>query len=139
MTAMAATEAPPQEAFQKTVRTQDGVTIAYTLWRRPSPELVILAPGFWRERRDREIVFLANHFFRRGYDVAALDFRGHGESTGAYTFGAAEGSDVRAVAEDLTGHGSAYSRFAAVGLSMGGSILAEELATVPCSPAGRWR
>ena len=134
MTSPAALEAPPGATAHKTVRTQDGVTIAYTHWRRPSLELVIVAPGFWRERRDREIRFLANHLFRRGYDVAALDFRGHGDSTGAYTFGATEGLDVRAVVEDLAGDGMDYSRFAAVGLSMGGSILAEELAKTPLLP-----
>jgi uncharacterized protein len=121
-------------AVQRTARTKDGVTIAYTHWCRPSPELIILAPGFWRVRRDREILFLANHLYRRGYDVAAFDFRGHGESTGSYTFGAAEGRDFRAVAEDLAGHGLPYSRFAAVGLSMGGSIVAEELAGEPRLP-----
>ncbi len=134
MTAAATLEAPPRQAVHKTARTQDGVTIAYTHWCRPSPELVILAPGFWRERRDRENLFLANHFFRLGYDVAVLDFRGHGDSTGAYTFGATEGWDVRAVADDLAGHGMSYSRFAAVGLSMGGSILAEELSKDPLLP-----
>lgn len=134
MTATAAIEAPPRDAVHRTAQTQDGVRVVFTHWRRPSPELVILAPGFWRERRDREILFLANHLFRRGYDVAALDFRGHGDSGGAYTFGASEGWDVRAVAQELAGPGRDYARFAAVGLSMGGSILAEELARSPLLP-----
>lgn len=134
MTAPAALDASAGEMVHRSARAQDGVPIAYTLWRRPSRELVILAPGFWRERRDRENVFLANHLFRRGYDVAVLDFRGHGDSGGAYTFGVDEGWDFRAVAQDLAGSGKDYERFAAVGLSMGGSIMAEELACQPLLP-----
>ena len=134
MIAPVALDAPAREEIHRTARTSDGMDIAYTLWRRPSRELVILAPGFWRERRDRENLFLASYFFRRGYDVAALDFRGHGESGGTYGFGAAEGRDFRAVAEDLAGHGRLYERFAAVGLSMGGSIAAEALAREPLLP-----
>jgi alpha-beta hydrolase superfamily lysophospholipase len=78
------------------VRTADGVTIAYTWWRRPSPEIVVLAPGFWRVRRARENLYLATHFVRRGYDVVSIDFRGHGESGGAYTFGPSETHDFHA-------------------------------------------
>ena len=110
------------------------MAIAYTLWRRPSSELVILAPGFWRRRLARENLYLAAHFARRGYDVAALDFRGHGESGGSYAFGAAEALDLAAVAQDLTGEGHPYVRFAVVGLSLGGSIAAETLAQRPDLP-----
>jgi pimeloyl-ACP methyl ester carboxylesterase len=134
MTTRPAPDAPANEVIHRTAKTSDGVDIAYTLWRRPSRELIILAPGFWRERRDRENLALANHFFRRGYDVAALDFRGHGESGGAYGFGIAEGFDFRAVAGDIAGPGKDYERFAAVGLSMGGSIAAEELTREPLLP-----
>ncbi len=129
-------------------RTADGVTIAYTCWRRPSRELLVLAPGFWRVRLARENLFLANHFLRRGYDVAVIDFRGHGDSGGAYTFGALETTDLQAVLEDLVGPGRPYSRFALLGLSMGGSIGADAIARSPhlpcralamiCSPADVW-
>lgn len=122
------------EGVQRTALTSDGVVIAYTLWRRPSSELVILAPGFWRRRLARENLYLAAHFARRGYDVAALDFRGHGESGGAYAFGAEEALDLAAVAQDLAGDARPYPRFAVVGLSMGGSIAAETLARRPDLP-----
>jgi pimeloyl-ACP methyl ester carboxylesterase len=116
------------------VRTTDGVTIAYTWWRRPSPEIVVLAPGFWRVRRAKENLYLATHFVRRGYDVASIDFRGHGESGGAYTFGPSETHDFHAVVEDLAGEGKPYSRFAVLGLSLGGSIAAEAIALHPQPP-----
>ena len=82
---------------------RDGVSIAYTLWRRPSRELIVLAPGFWRVRLARENLYLAEHFWRLGYDVAALDFRGHGDSGGGYGFGASEDRDFIAVVEELAG------------------------------------
>ena len=116
------------------VRTTDGVPIAYTLWRRPAREILILAPGFWRVRLAKENLFLAAHFVRRGYDVAALDFRGHGDSGGRYTFGPAETLDFLAVAGELAGEGKPYARFSALGLSLGGSIAAEALASHPHPP-----
>jgi pimeloyl-ACP methyl ester carboxylesterase len=112
----------------------DGVPIAYTLWRRPSRELLILAPGFWRRRLAKENLYLATHFARLGYDVAALDFRGHGDSGGRYAFGANEALDLEAVVHELVGPGCQYRRFAVIGLSMGGSIAAEALARFPNLP-----
>jgi pimeloyl-ACP methyl ester carboxylesterase len=122
------------EVLQLRALTADGVPIAYTLWRRPSRELIILAPGFWRRRLARENLYLATHFSRRGYDVAALDFRGHGGSGGWYAFGDAETMDLTAVAEDLAGKGRPYERFSIIGLSMGGSIAAETLSRRPDLP-----
>jgi pimeloyl-ACP methyl ester carboxylesterase len=122
------------EAIHLRTLAEDGVPIAYTLWRHPARELVILAPGFWRRRLARENLFLATHFARRGYDVAALDFRGHGDSGGSYGFGASEALDLTAVAGELAGKGRPYARFAIVGLSMGGSIAADALARRPDLP-----
>jgi len=113
---------------------RDGVAIAYTLWRRPSRELIVLAPGFWRVRLARENLYLAEHFWRLGYDVAALDFRGHGDSGGGYGFGASEDRDFIAVVEELAGPGRLYESFAVVGLSLGGSIAAHALAARPDLP-----
>ena len=116
------------------VRTSDGVRIAYTWWRLPAREILLLAPGFWRARLARENLFLATHFLRLGYDVAAIDFRGHGDSGGAYTFGPAEALDFLAVAGDLAGEGKPYERFSVLGLSLGGSIAADALARHPDLP-----
>lgn len=122
------------EVLQRRVRAADDTPIAYTWWRRPSAELLILAPGFWRARLARENLFLASHYVRRGYDVAALDFRGHGDSGGAYSFGAFEGLDLKAVVDQLVGEGRPYRRFGVIGLSLGGSIAAGTLARFPHLP-----
>ena len=122
------------EARHREARSADGVSIAYTLWRRPARELILLAPGFWRVRLNKENLYLASHFWRLGYDVATLDFRGHGDSGGGYAFGVAEHEDFHAVIEDLVGPGRLYDRFAVLGLSMGGSIAAQALAARPELP-----
>ena len=121
---------PDPEVRHLRTPASDGVPIAYTLWRRPAPELLILAPGFWRVRLNRENLFLGEHFLRRGYDVAALDFRGHGDSGGGYAFGATEHRDFHAVIDDLVGPGKLYARFAV----LGGSIAAQALALRPELP-----
>jgi pimeloyl-ACP methyl ester carboxylesterase len=125
---------PSPEVYHRRAPASDGVPIAYTLWRRPAAELLILAPGFWRVRLNRENLFLGEHFLRRGYDVAALDFRGHGDSGGGYAFGAFEHRDFHAVIDELVGPGKLYERFAVLGFSLGGSIAAQALALRPELP-----
>jgi pimeloyl-ACP methyl ester carboxylesterase len=125
---------PETDVRHREAQTADGIAIAYTLWSRRAKELLVLAPGFWRVRLGRENLFLANFFVRRGYDVVALDFRGHGDSRGAYTFGTFEANDLKAVLDDLVGEGRPYARFALLGLSMGGTIAADALARWPELP-----
>lgn len=125
---------PDYNVVHRRTPADDGVPIAWTWWRRPSREVVLIAPGFWRVRLAKENLYLANHFLRRGYDVVTLDFRGHGDSGGRYTFGASEPLDVKAVLDAVVQAGG-YSRFALLGLSLGGSIGAEALARWPELPA----
>lgn len=125
---------PAAEPVSRRIRAADHTPIAFTWWRRPSRELLILAPGFWRVRLARENLFLANHYLRSGYDVAALDFRGHGDSGGAYSFGSLEALDLKAVVDHLVGEGRPYERFAVLGLSLGGSIAADMLGRFPDLP-----
>ncbi|MGH9441454.1 MAG: alpha/beta hydrolase [Thermoanaerobaculia bacterium] len=113
------------------LRSDDGTRIAVTHYDSGSESLLLLAPGFWRRRADREIVFLAAHFSRAGYDVATLDFRGHGDSAGKYTFGREEWRDFVAVARSLAG---AHRSIAALGFSMGGAIAAEAILRAPDLP-----
>jgi pimeloyl-ACP methyl ester carboxylesterase len=122
------------EVLQRRIRAADQTPIAFTWWRRPSRELMILAPGFWRVRLARENLFLANHYLRSGYDVVALDFRGHGDSGGAYSFGALESLDLKAVVDALVGEGKEYRSFTVLGLSLGGSIAAVTLGRFPDLP-----
>ena len=116
---------------RRRIETDDGVEIAVTSYVAGSDRLILLAPGFWRGRGDRENVFVAAHLARLGYDVAAFDFRGHGGSGGRYTFGREEWRDFLAVARAFA---SGHDAFAAVGFSMGGSIAADAIARAPELP-----
>ena len=111
------------------MKTSEGTKIAVTHYDSGSDRLLLLAPGFWRRRADREIALVATHFSRAGYDVATIDFRGHGESEGRYTFGREEWRDFSALAESFP-----HRNFAAVGFSMGGAIAAETILRRPDLP-----
>lgn len=116
---------------ERVVVSDDGVSIGATLYDAASSRLILLAPGFWRLRGDRENVFVAAHLARSGYDVASFDFRGHGASGGRYTFGREEWRDFLAVARAFS---AGHDAIAAVGFSMGGSIAADGIARAPELP-----
>jgi pimeloyl-ACP methyl ester carboxylesterase len=115
---------------RRRVKTDDGVAIAVTHYDAGSGRLILLAPGFWRVRGDRENVFVAVHLTRLGYDVAAFDFRGHGGSGGRYTFGREEWRDLLAVARAFPAHDG----LAVVGFSLGASIAADAIRRAPELP-----
>ena len=84
-----------------TVSSFDTTSIAYDLYDHPSRSLVLVIPGFWRDRRHPSMLRLAAHLSELGYRTAILDPRGHGDSGGTYGFNLFEHYDAAAVAEDL--------------------------------------
>jgi predicted alpha/beta hydrolase len=84
-----------------TVTSFDGTPILYDLYDVPSRTLVLIVPGFWRDRRHISMVRLANWLASGGYRTAICDLRGHGESGGVFGFNLNEHNDVAAVANDL--------------------------------------
>src|SRR5258708_26527965 len=79
----------------------DTIPIAYDLYDHGSRSLVLVVPGFWRDRRHPSMVRLASHLSELGYSTAILDPRGHGDSGGTYGFNLFERYDTAALAEDL--------------------------------------
>ena len=136
-------EPPPRT---ETLIASDGVRIACDLYGEGSPRpkggVVVLAPGFWRRRASPVMRRLAEHLAARGRGVLLFDFRGHGRSSGAYTFGLEEGRDFAAVLE-CAGRAFPEAVIHAVGFSLGGSIAMRVLAREPraktlvtvCAPA----
>ena len=51
------------------------------------------------DRPDRDLIARLLGPMADDYDVAVLDFRGHGDSGGRYTFGASEAFDLKAVVD----------------------------------------
>lgn len=85
---------------------------------------VLLLPGFWRRAESRRIRWLSQQLARR-YVVYTLDFRGHGRSSGSFTFGRLEHLDVEALMRFARSRG--VERVALVGLSMGAASIATTL------------
>jgi pimeloyl-ACP methyl ester carboxylesterase len=99
----------------------DGTRIAYDLYQGPSRSLVLVVPGFWRDRRHRSMLALAAMLNSHGWRAAVCDPRGHGESGGTFGFNLHEHHDVAAVVSDLVSRLSVES-VALIGLSYGGAI-----------------
>jgi pimeloyl-ACP methyl ester carboxylesterase len=99
----------------------DGTVIHYDLYDNTSRSLILIVPGFWRDRRHQAIVRMAAVLHGLGYRVAAVDVRGHGDSGGTYGFNLHEHYDVAAVARDLLAK-LAIESITLIGLSYGGAI-----------------
>jgi uncharacterized protein len=104
------------------VRSFDGTDIHYDLYDAPSRAIVLVVPGFWRDRRHPAMVALAGSLDQLGYPSAIIDVRGHGNSGGTYGFNFNEHHDVAAVAGDLLARAPSVESITLVGLSYGGAI-----------------
>jgi len=133
---------PPQPPFETvTFEATDGVPLA-GWYSPPSPELggdgahcVILCHGLGTNRTELQDVAL--ELRRRGYGVLLFDFRGHGESGGAYTtVGLREVNDILGAVEFLCMRPEIdVDRIGILGVSMGGA--AAIMAAAIC-PTLRW-
>ena len=101
------------------VSTPDGVRIAVDRYQGEGrTAAVIICPGFFQSK-DTATFQRMNLALADEYDVLAMDFRGHGRSTGLYTFSAKESADLEAV---LAFARPRYQRIGLLGFSMGGAI-----------------
>src|SRR6185369_9214559 len=102
------------------LRAEDGTRLSALLDgpERVTPAAALVLPGLWRRAASPRIRWLALELARR-FTTMTLDFRGHGESEGRFTFGQIEHLDVEAAMEALAREG--VERVAVVGLSMGGA------------------
>jgi pimeloyl-ACP methyl ester carboxylesterase len=79
-----------------TLYTRDKVAIAYEHYKRGFDSVVIVCPGFFNSKRAiwmRKTVDLISS----KHDVIIFDFRGHGDSSGKFSWTAKEHRDVQAV------------------------------------------
>jgi pimeloyl-ACP methyl ester carboxylesterase len=109
------------EPISGTVVSFDGAAIHYDVYDAPSPSMVLVVPGFWRDRKHPSMINLAHLLHADGYRTAIMDPRGHGESEGTYGFNAHEHHDVFAVAKELL-RTSTISTITLIGFSYGGAI-----------------
>ncbi len=105
-----------------TVRTQDGIDVSVAGYQDGPTEAetaVLVCPGFFKSKETRTFKRLALALLAPHRDVICMDFRGHGQSGGSYTFSANEGADLSAVLEWLKPH---YRRIGVIGFSLGGAV-----------------
>ncbi|HEX7154926.1 MAG TPA: alpha/beta fold hydrolase [Thermoanaerobaculia bacterium] len=110
------------QPISATVPSFDGTTIHYDFYDAPSPSLVLVVPGFWRDRKHPAMIRLAHFLHDLGYRAAIVDVRGHGDSDGTYGFNHLEHYDVEAVAKDLLRKSSTIATITLAGFSYGGAI-----------------
>jgi pimeloyl-ACP methyl ester carboxylesterase len=97
-------------------QTATGAELAFDRYGSGSERLVILSHGIFGHRRLEELRRLAEALTPR-FDVIVYDCRGHGDSSGRFSFGLLEWRDLASLAEGL---GSGYRSVAGVGFSFGG-------------------
>ena len=111
--------------LNQNVITEDNVKISFDLYKNNKRELLILAPGWCMTKNSNAFEKMGKSFLNY-FDVCIFDFRGHGKSSGFYTFGAKEDKDLEAVVDYLKNE---YDTIYLAGFSLGamaGSILASK-------------
>jgi fermentation-respiration switch protein FrsA (DUF1100 family) len=125
-----------------TLVTEDGIPIDAIHLPGPGDLAIIVAHGFTLSWQRPSVWRVANGFNRRA-GVVIFDFRGHGRSGGLSTLGDREIKDLDAAVAYARELG--YQRIAAVGFSMGASVVLRHAgliggldAVVSVSGPGRW-
>ncbi|MBP7215975.1 MAG: alpha/beta fold hydrolase [Candidatus Omnitrophica bacterium] len=103
--------------------TPDRHTIAYTYYPAGHEKVVIIAHGFYNSKDAVVLQQLAKHFLPE-YDVFMFDFRGHGQSSGLFTWTSEEGQDLNAVFDFVEAR---YKKIGIIAFSIGGSVAINEL------------
>jgi len=107
------------ERLTHRVFTDDGIAIIFDLYRQADHgALVIICPGFFQSKDTATFQRLADAL-AHDRDILCMDFRGHGHSSGLYTFSTREGADLEAV---LDWAKARYQRLGVIGFSLGAAI-----------------
>ena len=104
---------------KKKLKTSDNVDIAINHLKNDKNEVVIIAPGWFMTKDSKAFSELAFEL-SQSYDVITMDFRGHGESGGFYTFTSKETKDLAAVVNWAK---NAYEKVYLMGFSLGGGLV----------------
>ena len=116
-----------------TLTTVDHKKISFQHFKNGAHAVIIIAHGYYSSK---EVVILQQlaRAFGGAYDIFMFDFRGHGKSSGVFTWTSREGNDLRAVLDFIAPQ---YSRKGLIAFSMGASISINVLATDKLNPFNR--
>jgi len=103
---------------EKFLNTPDNEKIAINHYDSGRDSVIIIAHG-WFMCKDSKIFKAMSEDFFKDHDVITMDFRGHGRSSGFFTFTAKEPEDINAVINYAK---KRYSKIGLVGFSLGAAI-----------------
>lgn len=101
------------------LKTQDGIKIAINHHKTGHDAVLIIAHGWFMTKDSQYFKDMAN-VFSENFDVISIDFRGHGRSSGFYTFTSKEPMDMKAVVDYAKSH---YEKIYLIGFSLGGALV----------------
>lgn len=100
------------------IKTSDGIKIAINHFKSDKEQVLVIANGWTMSKDSRFISEMAN-LFSEAFDVISFDFRGHGKSSGIYTFTSKEPEDLKSVVDYAN---KFYKKVYLIGFSLGGAI-----------------
>jgi pimeloyl-ACP methyl ester carboxylesterase len=113
-----------EEVVSGTLTTVDHQKISYHHFKNGCPAVIIIAHGYYNSKQCLILLQLAQAL-EGEYDIFMFDFRGHGKSSGLFTWTSREGVDLGAVLDFITPQ---YSKRGLIAFSMGASISINVLA-----------
>lgn len=100
------------------IKTNDGIKIAINHFKSNKEQVLIIANG-WTMSKDSSFTNQIASLFAQIFDVISFDFRGHGKSSGIYTFTSKEPEDLKSVVNYAQ---KRYKKIYLIGFSLGGAI-----------------
>lgn len=107
-----------------TLLTSDKHKISYYHYRNGKESLIIVVHGFYNSK-DAVLLQQLAKYLESEYDVFMFDFRGHGKSSGLFSWMSREERDFEAALGYLKGK---YKKIGIIAFSLGGSICINTLA-----------
>ena len=102
---------------EKFLNTSDGVSVAVNHYDNSRESVLVIAHGWFMTKDTKPFKTMSEDFFKH-HDVITMDFRGHGKSSGLYTFTAKEPLDLKAVVDFAK---EKYAKVFVIGFSLGGA------------------
>lgn len=102
-----------------TVTTSDNISISYKHYKNNNTKVIIVVHGFYNNKDTVLFNEISDSFFKH-YDVISFDLRGHGESTGLFSWTSFEERDLRALVGYAKEKG--YEKVGVIGFSLGAAV-----------------
>ena len=101
-----------------TLLTIDHQKVSFQHFKNGCQSVIIIAHGYYNSKQAVVLQQLAQALGGE-YDIFMFDFRGHGKSSGVFTWTSREGNDLRAVLDFVA---QKYSKIGLIAFSLGASI-----------------